>query len=156
MAEIVGFTASLVTLAGLGAKLADTLRNTVSTLRSAEYEAGIITADISIFACSLTQLSKIISDHDVPEAERLHEIVGVLIPACSALIGELQKLIGDPMDLRMRNSLWLRALGVRFKWLLQGSKVAFVKNLMESFKMTLILLVSAMDLAVVIQKDAPY
>lgn len=156
MAEIIGFTASLITLAGVGAKLADTLRNTVNTLRSAEYEAGMIAADISIFTCSLTQLSKIISDREVPEAERLHEIVGVLIPTCSALIEELQKLIGDPMDFRVRNPLWMRALGLRFKWLVQGPKVAFIKNLMESFKLTLIFLVSAMDLAVVIHQDAQY
>jgi hypothetical protein len=156
MAEIIAFTASLITLAGVGAKLAETLRNVVNTLRSAEYEVGLIAADISIFACSLTQLSKIISNREIPEAKRLHEIVDVLIPACSALIDELKKLIGDPMDFRMKHSLWMRVLSIRFKWLVQGPKVAFIKSLVESFKSTLIFLVSTMDLAVVIHQDAQY
>jgi hypothetical protein len=156
VAEIIAFTASLITLAGVGAKLADTLRNVVNTLRSAEYEAELIAADISTFACLLTQLSKIISDREIPEAKQLHEIVEVLIPACSVLIDELKKLIGDPMDFRIKHSLWMRVLSIRFKWLVQRPKVAFVKSLVESLKLTLVFLVSTMDLAVVIHQGAQY
>ncbi|PVH90590.1 hypothetical protein DM02DRAFT_429900 [Periconia macrospinosa] len=159
MAEIIGLTASLITLAGLGTKLAKTLRDATDALNSADHEAHLIAADISIFASSLVQLSKtlpMVANYDIPEAEKLLEVTEVLVLACSSLVDELQRYIGDPVVLRMKGGMWMRALGWHFKWFFQMAKVAFVKRLMESFKSTLVFLVPTMDLAVGIQQDAQH
>lgn len=159
MAEIIGLTASLITLAGVGAKLATTLRDATDALNSADHEARLIAADISIFASSLVQLSKtipMVANYDIPEAGRLLEITEVLVLACTSLVDELQRYIGDPVGLRMRGGLWMRALGWHFRWFFQRGKVGFVRSLMDSFKSTLVFLVSTMDLAVVMKQDGQF
>lgn len=150
------FVASLIGIASLGAKESITLHQVVSTLKSAQNDARLIAADISIFTCTLTQLSKTISNCNVPEAAQLFEIAQVLVPACSALINELHKLIGNTELYQMKGAFWMHVLSLRFRWLLNGPKVAFVKSLLESFKSTLVLLISTMDLAVVIHQEAQY
>jgi hypothetical protein len=150
------FVASLIGIASLGAKVSLTLHKVASTLQSAQADARLIAADISIFTCTLTQLSKTISHCNVPEAAQLFEIAQVLVPACSALVNELQKLIGNTDLYQMKGAFWMQILALRFRWLLNGPKVAFVKSLLESFKSTLVLLVSTMDLAVVMHQDAKY
>ncbi|KAJ4357665.1 Vesicle-Associated Membrane Protein 8 [Didymosphaeria variabile] len=148
------FVASLIGIAGLGAKVSITLHKVVSTLNSAQNDARLIAADISIFTCTLTQLSKTISDCNVPEAAQLFEIAQVLVPACSTLVHELQRLIGNTELYQMKGAFSVHLLALRFKWLLNGPKVTFVKSLLESFKSTLVLLISTMDLAVVMHQDA--
>lgn len=148
------FVASLIGIASLGAKVSITLHKVVSTLHSAEKDARLIAADISVFACTLTQLSKTISDCRVPEAAQLFEIAQSLVPACSALVDELHKLIGNTEMYQMKGTFWMHVLALRFRWLLNGPRVAFVKGLIADFKSTLVLLISTMDLAVVIHQDA--
>lgn len=150
------FVASLIGIASLGAKVSLTLHQVVSTLQSAQNDARLISADISIFTCTLTQLSKTISSCNVPEAAQLFEIAQVLVPACSALVNELHKLIGNTELYQMKGSFWMHVLALRFRWLLNGPKVAFVKSMLDSFKSTLVLLISTMDLAVGIHQNAQY
>lgn len=159
MAEIIGLTASLITLAGLGAKLSKTLRDASDTLNSGAEEARLLSADISVFAMALTQLSKMIpmlSTLEVPETQHLQELVEVLIPACLSLVDELSKYIGDPAMLKRKGNVWVRALGWHFRWFSQRPRVMFVKALMESFKSTTTLLLAVMDLAVVIHQGAQH
>jgi hypothetical protein len=78
MAEIIGLTASLITLAGTGAKLADTLFKVANVIKSAEYEARLLAADIQIFSSSLTQLSKVL-EWSHPATIQLGDITIVLI-----------------------------------------------------------------------------
>ena len=74
--------------------------------------------------------------------------------ACSSLVDELQRYVGDPVVLRMRGGVWKRAVGWHFRWFLQRGKVEFVRGLVESFKATLVFLVATMDLAVGVEQGA--
>ena len=155
MAEIIGLAASLITLAGASAQLARTLLEVANVIKSAEYEARLIAADISVFSSSLTQLSMVV---DLPHSktEKLREITAVLIAACRTLIEDLRMLIGEPIqnDPR-RRAFTISLIRFRFRWMKVGPKVMFVKSLVDSFKTTIIVLVSTMNLAVVLQRDTP-
>ena len=155
MAEIIGLTASLITLAGTGAKLADTLFKVANVIKSAECEARVLAADIQIFSASLTQLSKVL-EVSHPATIQLRDITVVLINACKALIGELGILIGDPLPYVSRGRTFsIAILRLRFRWLIHGAKVTFLKSLIDSFKFTTLLLVSSMDLATALHRHAP-
>ncbi|KAI4604684.1 hypothetical protein J4E83_011037 [Alternaria metachromatica] len=155
MAEIIGLAASLITLAGASAQLARTLLEVANVIKSAEYEARLIAADISVFSSSLTQLSMVV---DLPHSktEKLREITVVLISACRTLIEDLRMLIGEPVQHDpSRRAFTISLIRFRFRWMKVGPKVMFVKSLVDSFKTTIIVLVSTMNLAVVLQRDAP-
>jgi hypothetical protein len=147
MAEVIGLAASILTLAGASAQLARTLLKVANIIESAEYEARLIAADISVFSSSLAQLRKVL-DLVCPETDKLREITVVLISACTTLIEDLTLLIGDPIPLNSaRRAFLMPLLRLRFRWLMNGSKIMFVKSMVDSFKTTIILLVSTMDLA---------
>lgn len=155
MAEVIGLAASLITLAGASAQLARTLLEVANVIKSAEYEAKLIAADINVFSSSLTQLSMVV---DLPHSktEKLREITVVLIAACRALIEDLRMLIGEPIQRdTARLALTMSLLRFRFRWMKVGPKVMFVKSLVDSFKTTIIVLVSTMNLAVVLERNAP-
>ncbi|KAF2676202.1 hypothetical protein K458DRAFT_424945 [Lentithecium fluviatile CBS 122367] len=155
MAEIIGLTASLITLAGTGAKLADTLLKVANIIKSAECEASMLAADIQIFSASLTQLSKVL-EASHPATTQLRDITVVLINACKALIEELRILIGDPLPyMSTGRSFSIAILRLRFRWLIHSAKVTFLKSLIDSFKFTTLLLVSSMDLATALHRHAP-
>ncbi|KAH6875014.1 hypothetical protein BKA58DRAFT_437013 [Alternaria rosae] len=155
MAEIIGLAASLITLAGASAQLARTLLEVANVIKSAEYEARMIAADISVFSSFLTQLSMVV---DLPhtKTEKLREITVVLIAACRTLIEDLRMLIGEPVQRdTARLAFTMSLLRFRLRWMKVGPKVMFVKSLVDSFKTTIIVLVSTMNLAVVLQRDTP-
>jgi hypothetical protein len=155
MAEVIGLAASILTLAGASAQLARTLLKVANIIESAEYEARLIAADISVFSSSLAQLRKVL-DLACPETDKLREITVVLISACTTLIEDLSLLIGDSIPLNSaRRAFLMPLLRLRFRWLMNGSKILFVKSMVDSFKTTIILLVSTMDLATEIHRNAP-
>jgi len=155
MAEIIGLAASLITLAGASAQLARTLLEVANVIKSAEYEARLIAADISVFSSSLTQLSMVVDTPHI-KTEKLREITVVLIAACKTLIKDLRMLIGEPVlhDLT-RCAFIISLIQFRFRWIKVGPKVMFVKSLVDSFKTTILVLVSTMNLAVVLERNAP-
>jgi hypothetical protein len=155
MAEVVGLAASILTLAGATAQLAGTLLKVANIIESAEYEARLIAADISVFSSSLAQLRKVL-ELACPETHKLREITAVLVAACAALIEDLTLLIGDPLPLNSaRRAFLMPVLRLRFRWLMNGSRVMFVKSMVDSFKTTILLLVSTMDLATELHRNAP-
>jgi hypothetical protein len=155
MAEIIGLAASLITLAGASAQLARTLLEVANVIESAVHEARLIAADISVFSSSLTQLSRIV-ELSPPKTEKLREITVVLIAACRTLIEDLRMLIGDPIPHdTARRTFTIPLLRFRLRWMKIGQKVMFVKSLVDSFKATIIVLVSTMSLAVALQQNAP-
>jgi hypothetical protein len=155
MAEVIDLAASILTLAGASAQLAKTLLKVANIVECAEYEARLIAADISVFSCVLFQLRKVL-DLACTETDKLREITVVLIAACKTLIEDLTLLIraqipSDPA----RRKYHMPVLRLGFRWLINESKIMFVKSLVDSFKTTIILLVTTMDLATEIHRNAP-
>jgi len=155
MAEVIGLVASLITLAGASAQLARTLLDVANVIKSAEYEARLIAADINVFSSSLTQLSMVVDTPHI-KTEKLREITVVLIAACKTLIEDLKMLIGEPVQQDpARRAFIISLIQFRFRWIKVGPKVMFVKSLVDSFKTTILVLVSTMNLAVVLERNAP-
>ncbi|KAF7567831.1 Trichoplein multi-domain protein [Pyrenophora tritici-repentis] len=92
-----------------------------------------------------------------PETDKLREITVVLIAACTTLIEDLTLLISDPLPPNSaRRAFLMPVVRLCFRWLMNRSRVIFVKSIVDSFKTTIILLVSTMDLATKIHRNVPY
>ncbi|ORY12802.1 hypothetical protein BCR34DRAFT_283533 [Clohesyomyces aquaticus] len=153
MAEL---AASIFTLAKAATKLPDTLRIAISIIRSAESESRAIAADIQSFSLYLTQASKLVEDLDAAQTKTLHEISTILVPACHALIHKLEHLIGPLMPFGAKRGLVAQWVRFYYAWIVNRRDVAFIRELIESFKSTLGLLLTTMTLAVAIHREAPH
>jgi hypothetical protein len=107
---------SIITHVGASAGLARTLLKVANMIKSTKYEAQLTAADISVFSCSLTQLSTVVEIAH-PETDRLCGITAVLLTACKTLIQDLTELIGDPLSYKTNHhrAFVIQNLQIRFK-----------------------------------------
>jgi hypothetical protein len=141
MAEAVALVASIVGLAGTGAKLALQLYTIADGIGSAGAEARSIAKEITLFSQSLTAVSKSL-ERDGNADMRLHEIAKAVVEAAEGLVTDLQCLVED---LRPKSTTTMASYVKRIKWVLKKSKVQMMRSSVESFKTTLILLVATID-----------
>ncbi|KAK5119969.1 hypothetical protein LTR85_007045 [Meristemomyces frigidus] len=155
MAEL-GLVASIIGLAGSGAKLALSLYSIADSIGSAGREARIIAAEVSLFSQSLTALSKSLKRR-TSQTSKLCETAQVLMVSCHSILEELSELVGElaPASCRVRRRNKMSELIARMKWLFRRPKMAFLRSSIESFKCTLTLLVSSMDLTEADEYSAP-
>ena len=155
MAEL-GLIGSIISLAGVGAKLGMMLYTIADGVGSAGKEARIIAAEVSIFSQSLTTLSKSL-ERPVSEAIRFREVAETLIATCRVVVDQLSKLCDDlsPSCCLTRRRSKIANLGARFEWILQKPKVAFMRDSISSFKTSLVLLVASMDYSEALDHKAP-
>jgi hypothetical protein len=154
MAEI-GLVSGIISLAGVGAKLAKTLYQVADTIGSAGAEARLIAAEVSLFSHSLTAVSKLI-DHPTPHTAKVCEVAEVSIAACRAVLQDVAELLEELQPIRGRPSK-NTFLGVcaQAQWPLKRPRVEFLRASLASFKGTLTLLVASMDLTEAKERAAP-
>jgi hypothetical protein len=149
MAEI-GLVASIIALAGTGAKLAMGLYTLADSIGSAGKEARQFASEISLFSQSLNAVSKSL-DRKTDKNDRLVEIAQVVMKACESLLKDIRTQLQD----LPRGQHTVRAYCARIKWVLRKPKLRGIRVSIESFKSTLILLVATMDSAEASYCDAP-
>jgi len=151
MAEAIGLVASIVALAGAGAKIALTLYDVADSIGSAGKEARLIATEVSLFSQSLNAVSKSLG-RSSGENGCLKEIARVVTKACESLLEELRSLLTELLSLpRSKSASYCK----RIKWIFKKPKVCAIRASIESFKATLILLVATMDSAEASYKNAP-
>lgn len=155
MAEI-GLVSAIIALAGAGAKLGIQLYAIADSVGSAGREARMIAAEVSVFSQSLTALSKTL-ERRTSEGERLQEIAQSLLNGCQAVLLQLSELTAElaPVSYSKFQHGAVMSLVARVKWLLQKPKVEFIRRSIDSFRSTLILLVTSMDLTEALDRKAP-
>ncbi len=157
MAEVAGLVAAVIGLAGAGAKLALGLYNISDTIGSAGREVRTVATEISLFSQSLTALSKNLQ-RKIAETTKIYEIVLSLQQSCQSLLDELHTILEDllPYSL-MRSASCKQPLRTRMKikWVFQKPRVLFLRGSLESFKITLVLLVASIDYAEATSRNAP-
>lgn len=170
MAEL-GLVASIIALAGTGAKISLTLFAVADSIGSAARDARTIAREISGFSNALAAMSRCL-ERKTARSEQLREIALVLAEDCKTLLTDMTSLLGELASVQQAgvegnargtrvNSMGSSALGrvrslpARVAWVFQKPKVVFMRSAVESFKSTLVLLVSSMDYAEAAEKHAP-
>lgn len=150
------FVASIIALAGTGVALSRSLCNIADAIGSAGKEARLVAAEVSVFSHSLSELTHQLGK-PTKASQRLSEISLVLKSSCQRVLEELRAEIPDdvPPCTSFRDAAAVKYLRVRMTWLLKKPKVLFLRQSMESFKMTLVLLVATMNYSEASCSEAP-
>ncbi|KAF9630792.1 hypothetical protein BFW01_g1354 [Lasiodiplodia theobromae] len=136
-------------------KLCYSLYKIADAIGTARHEASLVAAEVSAFSHALNAVSKCV-DKPSANTKELHQTVLVLLNCCNGVITdlELELCVQDLAHPFMSPSRWAK-FRVRIIWLFQRPKVCFLRQSMESLKMSLHLLVSTMDFTEAVKMRAP-
>lgn len=140
MAEI-GLIASILAIAGAGAKISLGLYEFASDIGSAGKEVRFIARDTNAFSQALTSLSQVLNG-GTASSERARLIVGDLIVLCRDILDDSAMLLKVLQPLVKLSGSHRNRLVLRIRWLFEKSKFVFHRQSLESLKATLTLLVS--------------
>jgi methyl-accepting chemotaxis protein len=148
MAEAVGLAASILQIAGAGAKLSTALYTFVGSVARADHEINDIAGDVELTANALDSVGKVFEDANdtvVISTKAVHDAKS-LIKRCEEVFNEIQELIEKRRKVGKAGKKNLSALGKVF-WPLKEQRIALLKGRLESAKSSLQLLLHVLQLA---------
>ena len=145
MAEI-GLIASIIGVAGAGARISITLFKMANTLGSAGHEVRFVAADTNALSLVLTNLSRTLKQKRVAAEEGEENATAILI-LCRSIIADSELLYQklEPLVSGSTNAVNETLLKVR--WLFEKTKFAAHRQSLEALKSTLGLLISTIMLS---------
>lgn len=147
MAEI-GVIASIVGVAGAGAKLSLVLFGFASTVGSARVEVERVGTEISQFCAVLTQLRSTLKESRARKfSDDAIRTTQDILERCQKIFQEIEDIV-VPLQRSTRNSKETSVdLVARVKWTFRRSKVQVLQKTLESSKNSLQLMLQVLDLA---------
>ncbi|KAL9615634.1 MAG: hypothetical protein Q9160_009361 [Pyrenula sp. 1 TL-2023] len=146
MAEI-GLVASIIGVAGAGAKVSLTLFQIANALGSAADEVRFIAADTNALSLVLTNLSNVLRVRRAIAASEGEEIAGATLLLCRSILESTDELVSCLSPLLERSCFTATQAALRLRWLFEKSKFMAHRQSLESLKSTLNLLVSTISFA---------
>lgn len=142
MAEV-GLVASILGIAGAGAKLSIGLYEVASAIGDTGREVRAIAKELTGFSSVLRHFASVIRSNPNPpdQARRLAED---LIASCDNTLDESKALLDVLKPLIERCGRKRKQVGLRIRWLFQKSKFVMHQGSLESLKSTLNLLVTVL------------
>jgi hypothetical protein len=147
--EAIGAIASIIGVAGAGAKLSIVLFEFASTVGSAGHEVRQIGIEISLFCSVLKQLQSTLTKakayrYSISAIETTQEILDRcqdVFEEIDTIVNGLRKRGGD------RSPEATRDLVARVKWTFKRSQVQLLRTTLESCKVTLHIMLSTLEFA---------
>ena len=154
MAEL-GLVASIIAVAGAGAKLATIFFHIADRLGSADQEVRVIATEVSVFSQVLGSVSKSL-EGDTSVAAQGRSIAKTILVLCENLLSDLTELL-NPLRLLItcKERRRLEIISSRIRWIFVKSRVALHRRSLESLETSLTLLIVSIDYAEVSQGNAP-
>jgi predicted glycosyl hydrolase (DUF1957 family) len=148
MAEAVGAIASIVGIAGAGAKLSIVLFEFASSVGSAGVEARQIGTEISLFCSVLKQLQSTLTKarsyrYSISAIETTQEI----LDRCQDVFKEIEEIIESLRKRRGKTAEASVDLVARVKWTFKRSHVQMLRTTLESCKITLHIMLTTLEFA---------
>lgn len=148
MAEAVGAIASIVGIAGAGAKLSIVLFEFASSVGSAGVEARQIGTEISLFCSVLKQLQSTLTKarsyrYSISAIETTQEI----LDRCQDVFKEIEEIVEGLRKKRGRATEASVDLVSRVKWTFKRSHVQMLRTTLESCKITLHIMLTTLEFA---------
>ncbi|KAE8449897.1 hypothetical protein EG329_007374 [Mollisiaceae sp. DMI_Dod_QoI] len=145
--EAIGAIASIIGVAGAGAKLSIMLFEFASTVGSAGQEVTQIAIEISLFCSVLKQLRSTLTKarayrYSLSALETTQEILG----QCQEVFKEIERIV-DGLQKRGGERSGEPTLAARVRWTFKRSQVQLLRTTLESCKVTLHIMLSTLDFA---------
>lgn len=149
MAELFGLAASIIQIAGAGAKLSTALYTFVSSAARADHEINDIADDVQITANALEGVGLVFSDETSQSVVSVKAMQDArnLITRCEAVFEEIRELVEKRRKVgKGGKSGGLTALG-KLSWPMKEQRVQLLRSRLESLKSSLMLLLQVLKLA---------
>lgn len=149
MAEI-GLIASIIGVAGAGAKLSIAIFDIASTIGAAGKELQDLSTEISLLCSVFKQLELLLSLAHFRYSNAAVDTTRKILERCKEVFNELDDVVKDLWPRKNNDLGGIPSVNfvTRVKWLgFRNSKVKLIKSTLESYKLTLGIMLSTMQLA---------
>lgn len=149
MAEI-GLIASIIGVAGAGAKLSIAIFDMASTIGGAGKELQDLSTEISLLCSVFKQLETLLLHAHFRYSNAAADTTRKILERCKEVFNELDDVVKDLWPRKNDGMAGIPSVDfvTRVKWLgFKSSKVKLIKSTLESYKLTLGIMLSTMQLA---------
>ncbi|KAF2133362.1 hypothetical protein P153DRAFT_353730 [Dothidotthia symphoricarpi CBS 119687] len=148
MAELVGLTASIIQIAGVGVKLSTTLYDFVGSAARADQEIAAIAGDVELTANALDSVGKVFENKDIQSivSNRAIQDANNLIKRCEAVFKEISEVLDKRRKTWKNGKKSLSTLG-KLSWPMKEQRVELLRRRLESLKNSLMLLLHVIQFA---------
>ncbi|CAN9147991.1 unnamed protein product [Alternaria alternata] len=148
MAEVVGLAASIIQIAGAGAKLSVTLYNFTSSAARADQDIRDIADDVELTSNALESVGKLFESEDAKSIISTKAVQDAhnIIKKCQGVFDELSEMVEKRRKTGKDGKKTLSMMG-KLAWPMKEQRVELHRKRLESLKNSLVLLLHVLQLA---------
>lgn len=148
MAEVIGLVASIVQIAGAGAKLSSTLYHFTASAVRADQDINDIAGDVELTSNALESVGKVFETEDAKSvvSKKAIQDANNIIKRCEAVFNDITELVEKRRNPSKDGKKSLSVMG-KFSWPLKEQRVELHRRRLESLKNSLVLLLHVLQLA---------
>jgi hypothetical protein len=148
MAEVVGLAASIIQIAGAGAKLSVTLYNFTSSAARADQDIRDIAEDVELTSNALESVGKVFESEDAKSiiSKKAVQDGHNIIKKCQGVFDELSEMVEKRRKTGKDGKKTLSMMG-KLAWPMKEQRVELHRKRLESLKNSLVLLLHVLQLA---------
>ncbi|CAN9475404.1 unnamed protein product [Alternaria alternata] len=148
MAEVVGLAASIIQIAGAGAKLSVTLYNFTSSAARADQDIRDIADDVELTSNALESVGKVFESEDTKSiiSKKAVQDAHNIIKKCQGVFDELSEMVEKRRKTGKDGKKTLSMMG-KLAWPMKEQRVELHRKRLESLKNSLVLLLHVLQLA---------
>ncbi|KAF1849092.1 uncharacterized protein K460DRAFT_84958 [Cucurbitaria berberidis CBS 394.84] len=148
MAEILGLAASVIQIAGAGAKLSTALYNFTSSAARADQEIRDIAGDVELTSNALESVGEVFETEDAKSivSKKAIQDANQIIKRCEEVFNEVSQMIEKRTKVGKDGKKSLSIMG-KLSWPMREQRVELNRKRLESLKHSLILFLHVLQLA---------
>ncbi|KAL1794223.1 hypothetical protein ACET3X_007644 [Alternaria dauci] len=148
MAEVIGLAASIIQIAGAGAKLSVALYNFTNSAAQADQEIRDIADDVDLTSNALESVGKVFESEDAKSivSKKAVQDAHKIIKKCQGVFDELSGIVEKRRKMGKDGKKTLSMMG-KLAWPMKEQRVELNRRRLESLKNSLVLLLHVLQLA---------
>jgi hypothetical protein len=148
MAEVLGLAASIIQVAGAGAKLSVALYNFTNSAARADQDIRDIADDVELTSNALETVGKVFESEDAKSivSKKAIQDANNIIKKCQGVFDEVSEMVEKRMRIGRDGKKSLSMMG-KLAWPMKEQRVELNRRRLESLKNSLMLLFHVLQLA---------
>lgn len=148
MAEVIGLTASIIQIAGAGAKLSSALYHFTTSAVRADQDITDIASDVELTSNALESVGKVFETEDAKSlvSKKAIQDANNIIKRCEAVFNDISELVDKRRKSAKDGKKGLSVIG-KLAWPMKEQRVELHKRRVDSLKNSLVLLLHVLQLA---------
>ncbi|KAI4677433.1 uncharacterized protein J4E84_009118 [Alternaria hordeiaustralica] len=148
MAEVIGLAASIIQIAGAGAKLSVALYNFTNSAARADQDVKDIADDVELTSNALESVGRVFESEEAGSivSKKAIQDAGNIIKKCQSVFDEVSEMVEKRRKVGKNGKKSLSVMG-KLAWPMKEQRVELNRRRLESLKNSLVLLLHVLQLA---------